>query len=93
MWKGFHGTVLQSFTEVNNCKYLPVFYENLSLQPRSEMKRIFKFLGLEEENVFSPPKEPHHIIGNRMIGKFNGDIKLDSESGKILCASMNKRQY
>ena len=84
MWKGFHGTVLQSFTGVDNCKYLPVFYENLSLQPRSEMKRIFKFLDLDEENVLSPPKEPHHIIGNRMITKFNGDIKQDSEWKRIM---------
>tara|TARA_B100000579_G_C22813996_1_gene846791 strand:- start:898 stop:1869 length:972 start_codon:yes stop_codon:yes gene_type:complete len=84
MWKGFHGTVLQSFTQMDNCEYLPVFYENLSIKPRVEMKRIFKFLELEEENVFSTPKEPHHIIGNRMIGKFNGDISQDSEWKKLM---------
>ena len=84
MWKGFHGTVLQSFIRMDNCEYLPVFYENLSLKPLSEMKRIFKFLGLDEENVFCPPKEPHHIIGNKMIAKFNGDIKQDSEWKKIM---------
>ena len=84
MWKGFHGTVLQSFTGVDNCKYLPVFYENLSLQPRSEMKRIFNFLDLGEENVLSPPKKPHHIIGNRMITKFSGNIKQDSEWKRIM---------
>ena len=83
-WKGFHGTVLQSFTQMNNCEYLPVFYENLSAKPPVEMKRIFKFLGLEEESVFSAPKKPHHIIGNRMIGKFTGDIKLDSEWKNIM---------
>ena len=31
-----------------------------------------------------PHQEPHHIIGNRMIAKFNGDIKQDSEWKRIM---------
>jgi len=84
MWKGFHRTVLQTFTGMDNCEYLPVFYESLSIKPRVEMRRIFKFLDLEEENVFSIPKEPHHIIGNRMIAKFDGVVKQDLEWKKIM---------
>ena len=84
MWKGFHATVLQTFTRMDKCEYLPVFYENLSIKPQTEMERIFKFLDLEEETVFSIPKEPHHIIGNRMIAKFDGVIKQDSEWKKIM---------
>ena len=68
----------------SNPVYLPVFYENLSIKPEIEMKRIFKFLDLEEESIFSTPKEPHHIIGNRMIAKFDGVVKQDLEWKKIM---------
>lgn len=84
MWKGFHETILNVFPQMNNCDYLPVFYENLSVNPRSEMKRIFEFLGVTEENVFSHPKEPHHIIGNKMIAKFDGKVKEDSGWKEIM---------
>ena len=84
MWKGFHSLVLHFFPGMKDCDYLPVYYENLSKNPTFEMKRIFEFLGLAYQDVFSKPVTPHHIIGNKMIIQFDGQVKEDTEWKGIL---------
>lgn len=79
MWKGFHYLALHLFSGLANCHYLPVYYENLASEPAIEMKRIFEFLGVPYHDSFQKPQLPHHIIGNRMIADFSGEIRQDIE--------------
>jgi len=79
MWKGFHSLALHFFPQMQNCRYLPVYYENLALRPGPEMERIFDFLGVPYHDIFNKPESPHHLIGNRMIVSFDGKIRQDME--------------
>ena len=90
-WKGFHSLALHYFVETNKCSYLPVYYERLSSDPKSEMERIFKFLGVDYSDVLQKPLDPHHIIGNKMLLNFKGDIQQDLEWQQSLTCTEQKQ--
>jgi len=54
-------------------------YEDLCARPKEELARLFDFIGVEPEDVSTPPKDPrkHHVLGNRMLHVFDGGITND----------------
>jgi hypothetical protein len=78
-WRRYHYLVLQLRTMLPNVRYLPVRYEDLCDRPGEQMQRIFAFMGMEQEDVLTAPRAPHHVIGNRMLREFRGAIAKDEK--------------
>jgi hypothetical protein len=78
-WRLYHNFVLQLCTMLPNIRYLPVRYEDLCDGPGEQMHRIFAFMGMEQEEVVTAPRAPHHVIGNRMLQEFRGAIAKDEK--------------
>lgn len=59
--------------------YYALRYEDLCARPEEELALLFDFMGVEPEDVATPPKEPHkhHVLGNRMLHHFDGGITND----------------
>ncbi len=77
VWNDLHRR-MQSLSAV--APYHLLRYEDLALNPHSEVQRLFEFLGVDPENVVEGPRFPskHHIIGNAMVRDFAGDVRLDT---------------
>ena len=60
-----------------NCDVLRVRYEDLCADPAAAMNRVFRFYGLAEADVRRAPEPGTHVIGNKMIGDFCGEVRLD----------------
>ncbi len=58
-------------------RYLRVRYEDLIKDPQRLMDRLFTFMGVGPEPVIGPPKDPrkHHLMGNKMLQIFTGEVK------------------
>ena len=54
-------------------------YEDLCARPEEELTRLFDFIDVEPEDVSGPPRDPrkHHVVGNRMIHRYDGGIVQD----------------
>ena len=78
IWKNYHNIPIKFAEENPQVEYLRVRYEDISADPDGEMARVFNFIGLEPEIVAVAPKQPHHLIGNRMLLEFDGTVKLDT---------------
>lgn len=64
---------------------LVVQYEKLCTSPKSELDRVFSFLNVRSENVcHTPTTHAYHVVGNRMIKKFDGEIILNTAWKKNL---------
>jgi Sulfotransferase domain len=59
--------------------YYLLRYEDLCAQPETQMRALLEFLGLDSEPVVAAPRFPdkHHLIGNRMLQTFAGEVRLD----------------
>ena len=59
---------------------LEVRYEDVCAAPQETVDRIFRFLGVAPEPVVGPPRDPakHHLMGNRMLREFTGEVRLDT---------------
>lgn len=77
VWNDLHRR-MQSLSAV--APYHLLRYEDLALNPHSEMQTLCEFLGVEPEDVVEAPRFPgkHHIIGNAMARDFAGDVSLDT---------------
>src|SRR5579872_343848 len=60
-------------------QWLLVRYEDVCADPETELQRILRFLGVEEEApVLDFRRGPHHIIGNKMRLGDASTIRLDT---------------
>jgi hypothetical protein len=66
--------------------YIWLRYEDLSTQPQERMADIFQFLQVAPEQVVQEPLNliKHHLLGNKMLRSFSGDVRLaESWRGEI----------
>jgi Sulfotransferase family len=75
-WRDYHEGVVR-MREAD--RLLTVRYEDICEDPKREVDRIFSFLSIETEDVLGPPRYPkkNHILGNRMLESFTGEIRED----------------
>ncbi len=78
VWRDYHERVRRMSGSV---AYLHLCYEDLCLDTRLSTERVFEFLGVENEDVLGQVRDPakHHLIGNRMLADFRGEITLDKK--------------
>jgi hypothetical protein len=74
-WLKRQGDILRISRDVP--KTMRVFYEEVCLTPDSALRRVYAFVGLEEQAFTGNFKDTeHHILGNRMR-LADGSIRLD----------------
>lgn len=63
------------------CEYLKLRYEDLCLNPDKTMSKVFAFYGVQNEKVVKNPEDfsSFHLMGNKMLMQFDGNINLDLE--------------
>ena len=73
--------------------YLRVRYEDLAQDPEEQIGPIFDFLALPREPVVCAPRFPekHHLMGNAMMFKFTGEVRLDERWRKELTAAAQRQ--
>jgi hypothetical protein len=79
-WKWFHRRICWVARSVEARAYLRVRYEDLATQPAVTMRRVFEFLKVNVLDVYHAPTNSaiHHLVGNRMLFDFRGEILYDS---------------
>ena len=77
-WLRYHKAVLAHFLSMEGVEVLFLRYEDLCTEPSRQMDRVFRFLKLSAQDVVGRLKDPHHIIGNRMLASFDGSIEQDT---------------
>jgi hypothetical protein len=79
-WRRIHRNVQRLFEGCSPFDYLRLRYEDLCRAPETSMNALFDFFGVEPADVCHPAREPrkNHIIGNRMLKTFDGQLKLDT---------------
>ena len=77
MWRDLHRRMVP-LSDI--APYHLLRYEDLAVNPETEMRKVFDFLGVEAEEVVEAPKYPakHHVVGNDMAGTFDGEVRLDT---------------
>ena len=78
LWNQYHSYVVNRIVTFPGVEYLRIRYEDLCSNPATTMNEVFHFLGLLSQDVVVAPREPHHLIGNRMLLEFDGTVKLDT---------------
>lgn len=78
-WVRWHAAFQRLEHYGSDLDYLLVRHEDFCADPVATMARIFSFLGVENEDVCGPPRNPrkHHIVGNNMALTFTGVIAAD----------------
>jgi hypothetical protein len=68
-------------------------YEDICRRPEAELRALLDFLGVEAEDVIAAPKyeRKHHIIGNRMLRTFDGNVVLDERWRRELTPDEQRR--
>jgi hypothetical protein len=64
----------------NVAPYRLLRYEDLASRAEATTADLFRYLGLEPEQVVTAPRYPakHHIVGNAMVRRFAGNVSLDT---------------
>ena len=86
VWNKYHAYIMERVATFPGVEYLRVRYEDLCADPRATMERAFRFLDVEPQDVVVAPRQPHHIIGNRMMLEFDGTVTLDTRWRERLSA-------
>ena len=78
-WRRYH-TLARRLPRAIGCEYLLLRYEDLCQHPSGAMRRVFEFLGVENQEVCKPTVglDKFHIIGNQMRKSFDGTVSLDT---------------
>lgn len=76
VWRRHH---LRIQNLAHKTRYHLLVYEKLMLDTEGEIRRLFEFIGVEQESVITAANNhlKNHLIGNRMISKFRGTITND----------------
>jgi hypothetical protein len=79
LWLDMHMRIANTLTATQGIEVMLIRYEDICINPTEVMSRVFKFFGTDNELVVSGPmrEKKHHMIGNRMLFNFDGDIKED----------------
>jgi hypothetical protein len=79
-WARTHGAILRALDHLPYDRRLLVRYEDLCLDPRAELDRVYRFLGLDP-SAASEPTVPgpggQHVLGNKRRLTGIGEIRLD----------------
>lgn len=84
-WRSYHEDVESLCVARANAPCLRVKYEDLCADTEGTMSKIFEFLGADLPMKRS--NTPHHVIGNRMLAKFDGTITLDERYMAVMSKS------
>lgn len=79
MWN-YHRWLAMFKMRFLQCDYYLLRYEDLCHAPVETMNDLFAFLGLPGEDVVRKPDNPeqYHLMGNKMLMKFDGEVRLDT---------------
>lgn len=79
LWCRLHLTIEALGSPRIGCEYQRVRYEDLASHPTPTMNKLLEFLDLPLQALCSAPLAAlkHHLIGNRMLRTFRGEIRLD----------------
>ena len=60
--------------------YYRLRYEDLCRDPDGAMNGLFRFWGIDAEPVCRPARQTakHHLMGNKMLFDFDGNVRLDT---------------
>jgi hypothetical protein len=63
------------------CEYFKLRHEDLCLNPEKAMSKVFAFYGVQNEKTLKKPEDflSFHLMGNKMLKQFDGNIRLDLE--------------
>jgi hypothetical protein len=81
IWRRYHRlvrTLYKTGEAVDTERYLCIRYEDLCAEPQKVLNEVFPVLGVASEEVVAAPLVPdkHHLLGNRMLRTFEGDVRL-----------------
>jgi hypothetical protein len=79
LWCRLHQSIATLADAPFGLPYHQLRYEDLCREPQPTMDAIFRFINLPPHAVCHAPNDPrkHHLIGNRMLRHFDGEIRLD----------------
>lgn len=79
-WQRIHRNIALLFDGRARCDYLRLRYEDLCRDADGTMNALFDFFGVDSAAVCHPPRDArkNHIIGNRMLRTFDGQLRLDA---------------
>jgi len=87
-WNKLNLRTRRLFRDRPGVRYVPVRYEDLTANPRAELRRVLEAVGLPwEESMLRYREHPHHNIeGNRMRLETDSNIRADNEHLQALSA-------
>ncbi|MGK0298705.1 MAG: hypothetical protein ACI9XC_002328 [Gammaproteobacteria bacterium] len=79
LWLDMHMRIANTLAATQGIEVMLLRYEDICINTTEVMNRVFNFFGIDNELVVSGPVsgKKHHMIGNRMLFKFDGDINED----------------
>jgi hypothetical protein len=79
IWTNEHDAIERLGLPPYNYDVLHLRYEDLCKDPQAAMRRVFEFLGVESDKdcVLQADLDKFHLMGNKMLSSYNGEIKLD----------------
>jgi len=85
-WKRYHERTRRF---AGKGRYYLLVYEKLIQDVNAEMAKLMTFIGVNPEPLLTAPKDPkkHHLMGNKMLSRFDGTIRHDESWREILSAS------
>ena len=84
--EGQHRRIRMALHLFGNIPSMVMRYEDLAQNPEQTLAKMQDFLGVQQENLVGPPRDPqkHHLIGNKMLQVFDGQVRHDENWRKSL---------
>lgn len=92
MWN-HNATIARLQRPFFKCRYKLLRYEDLCGNPQQVMDEVFRFLGVASQDVVRRPSNPakYHMMGNKMLMRFDGAVRLDQGWKEGVSASDQER--